>query len=51
MAPLPTRRVVVRGLDLEGRQHVYEGKELLARAFCHEIDHIECLLFGTACRR
>ncbi len=43
----PTRpaRVVVRGLDLEGRERVYTGTELLARAFCHEIDHIDGLLF------
>jgi peptide deformylase len=43
----PTRpaRVVVKGLDLEGRERTYEGTELLARAFCHEIDHIDGLLF------
>jgi peptide deformylase len=44
-SPSRPARVVVRGLDLEGRQHVYEGKDLLARAFCHEIDHIDGLLF------
>ena len=43
----PTRpeRVVVRGLDPEGRERVYTATELLARAFCHEIDHIDGLLF------
>lgn len=43
----PTRpaRVVVKGLDLEGRERVYTGTELLARAFCHEIDHIDGRLF------
>ncbi len=43
----PTRpaRVVVKGLDLDGRERTYEGTELLARAFCHEIDHIDGLLF------
>ncbi len=43
----PTRpaRVVVKGLDLEGRERVYTGTELLARAFCHEIDHLDGLLF------
>jgi peptide deformylase len=43
----PTRpaRVVVRGLDGEGRPCEMEGTELLARAFCHEIDHIDGLLF------
>jgi peptide deformylase len=43
----PTRpeRVVVRGLDESGKQRDYVGEELLARAFCHEIDHIDGLLF------
>jgi peptide deformylase len=43
----PTRpgRVVVRGLDLEGQERTYEATGLLARAFCHEIDHIDGLLF------
>jgi peptide deformylase len=43
----PTRpeRVVVRGLDPEGNERTYTGTELLARAFCHEIDHIDGLLF------
>jgi peptide deformylase len=43
----PTRpaRVVVKGLDGEGKERVYTGTELLARAFCHEIDHIDGLLF------
>jgi peptide deformylase len=43
----PTRpaRVVVRGLDVEGRERVYAATELLARAFCHEIDHTDGLLF------
>jgi peptide deformylase len=43
----PTRpaRVVVRGLDPEGHERVHEASELLARAFCHEIDHVDGLLF------
>jgi peptide deformylase len=43
----PTRpeRVVVRGLDPEGNEKTYTGTELLARAFCHEIDHIDGLVF------
>ena len=43
----PTRpdRVVVRGLDPDGRERVYTATELLARAFCHEIDHLDGLLF------
>jgi peptide deformylase len=38
-------RVVVRGLDLEGRRVEVEGEDLLARAFCHEIDHLDGVLF------
>ena len=43
----PTRpaRVVVKGLDLEGNERSYAATDLLARAFCHEIDHIDGLLF------
>lgn len=43
----PTRpeKVVVRGLDPEGVERTYTATELLARAFCHEIDHIDGLLF------
>lgn len=43
--PVRPARVVVKGLDADGQERVYEGKELLARAFCHEIDHIDGLLF------
>lgn len=38
-------RVVVRGLDLEGTAKDVEGEDLLARALCHEIDHLEGRLF------
>ena len=38
-------QVVVRGLDLKGRPVEIEGRDLLARAFCHEIDHLEGILF------
>jgi peptide deformylase len=43
----PTRplSVTVRGLGPDGEERVYTGTELLARAFCHEIDHIDGLLF------
>jgi peptide deformylase len=38
-------RVVVRGLDREGREQVREGTGLLARAFQHEMDHLDGKLF------
>jgi peptide deformylase len=44
-SPVRPARVVVKGLDPEGMERTYEGTELLARAFCHEIDHIDGLLF------
>jgi peptide deformylase len=44
-SPVRPARVTVKGLDLDGKELVYTGTELLARAFCHEIDHIDGLLF------
>lgn len=39
------RAVVVRALDRTGREVEYRGEDLLARAFCHEIDHLDGKLF------
>jgi peptide deformylase len=36
---------VVRGTDPDGEERVYTATELLARAFCHEIDHVDGLVF------
>jgi peptide deformylase len=44
-SPVRPARVTVKGLDLDGKEQVYTGTELLARAFCHEIDHIDGMLF------
>jgi peptide deformylase len=44
-SPIRPARVTVKGLDAEGRERVFTGNGLLARAFCHEIDHIDGLLF------
>jgi len=38
-------RVVVGGIDLEGKERVIEASGTLARVFCHEIDHINGRLF------
>jgi peptide deformylase len=43
--PVRPAKVVVKGLDLDGKERVYTATDLLARAFCHEIDHIDGLLF------
>ncbi len=37
--------IEVKGLDLEGRERVYEAQGLLARMFQHEIDHLNGILF------
>jgi peptide deformylase len=37
--------VVVRGLDREERVQTFEGTGLLARAFQHEMDHLDGQLF------
>ncbi|MCK9267186.1 MAG: peptide deformylase [Alkaliphilus sp.] len=37
--------VKIKGLDRKGEKIVLEGKELLARAFCHEVDHLNGILF------
>ena len=33
--------VKVKALDVNMEEVIYEGEELLARAFCHEIDHLD----------
>ena len=42
---LRPNRVVVRGCDREGAERTLEGKGLLARAFQHEMDHLDGKLF------
>ncbi len=44
-SPIRPARVTVRGIDLDGNEQVYTATKLLARAFCHEIDHVDGLLF------
>jgi len=44
-SPIRPAEVKVRGLDLEGEPREYTGTGLLARAFCHEIDHLDGMLF------
>lgn len=38
-------RVRVEALDLTGKAHEIEASELLARALCHEIDHLDGVLY------
>lgn len=37
--------VKVKAMDRQGNERIYEGEGLLARAFCHEIDHLDGRLF------
>jgi peptide deformylase len=39
------KKVVLSGLDLNGKEITIEGSDLLARAFCHEIDHLDGKFF------
>ena len=39
------QRAVVKALDRGGQEQIIEGKDLLARAFQHEMDHLDGLLF------
>jgi len=38
-------RVTVSGLDLEGQAVEVDAEDLLARVLCHEIDHLDGILF------
>lgn len=38
-------KVIVRALNENGQAIELEGTGLLARAFCHEIDHLDGVLF------
>ena len=38
-------RVVVKALDREGKSFTVEGTGMLARALCHEMDHLDGILF------
>jgi peptide deformylase len=38
-------RVVVKGVDLKGKERIIEAEGTLARVLCHEIDHLNGKLF------
>lgn len=38
-------QAVVTGLDRDGKEHTVEGRDLLARAFQHEMDHLDGIVF------
>ena len=39
------KKVTVKDQDRHGKTFTRDGEDLLARAFCHEIDHLEGILF------
>lgn len=39
-------KVRVKAFDRYGKKHLYFGSGLLARAFCHEIDHLNGILYS-----
>lgn len=40
-------KVQVKAQDRKGKWHIYTGEGLKARAFCHEIDHLDGVLFTS----
>ena len=38
-------RVTVEAVDERGKRRALDGRDLLARAFCHEVDHLDQKLF------
>lgn len=42
-------KVKVSALDRNGEQVEYTGEGLLARAFCHELDHLDGVLYNSKC--
>lgn len=38
-------KVTVKAFDRFGNEKIYEGEGLLARAFCHELDHLDGVLY------
>ena len=40
-------KVKVKAQDRFGNEYFYEGEALLAKAFCHELDHLDGILFKT----
>lgn len=43
--------VVVRAQDRNGNEFTIDGEELLAKAFCHEIDHLNGILYKSIVTR
>ncbi len=44
-------RVTVKAQDRNGKEFTVSGESLLARAFCHELDHLDGVLYDTRVER
>lgn len=44
-------RVTVKAQDRNGKEFTIKGEGLLARAFCHELDHLDGVLYDTRVER
>ena len=44
---LRPKKVPVKAQDRNGKWQVFTGEDLKARAFCHEIDHLDGVLFTS----
>ena len=44
-------RVTVEAQNRKGEEFTISGEHLLARAFCHEIDHLDGILYNTVADR
>ena len=41
------QKVVVEALDRDGKKQRYEAEDFKARAFCHEIDHLDGIVYTS----
>ena len=44
-------KVTVEALNREGKKVTYTGTGLLAKAFCHEIDHLDGIIYSDVAKR
>jgi peptide deformylase len=45
------KKVTVQGLNVKGEKVEYTAEGLLAKAFCHEIDHLDGVLYTDRARK
>ncbi len=45
------KKVTVKGVDINGKKVEYTAEGLLAKAFCHEIDHLDGILYTDRAKK